>query len=73
LLNKTLATEDVKAREDLVKQMLKMVYDDAMVLPLYYTGPTFAEKSGVNGIDHLTSGTKFWWDPGKVWIAKSAR
>jgi peptide/nickel transport system substrate-binding protein len=72
-LKKTQSAEDVKTREENLRQLLKLVYDEAMVFPFYSTGPTFAEKKGVNGIDHFTSAVKFWWDPGKVWISKSAR
>jgi hypothetical protein len=73
LLDKLLATSDLKSKDELAQQTVKMLYDDVTMICFYVTGPTFVERPGINGIDHHESGIKFWWDPGKVWLDKSVR
>lgn len=68
LLDEALQLEDNSSQEKYAKALVKMAYDEVMIIPLWFTAvPVFVtnavQNDGWNDIDHQ------WWTPWDCWLS----
>lgn len=73
LVTKIMTAEDNNVRDDLTRQLSKLVNDDAMVIPLWSSGQAVFERAGVHGVQFYQDRTRYWWAPNKIWLDKNVQ
>jgi peptide/nickel transport system substrate-binding protein len=70
LLDKISMESDPQKMDALIKQMVNLLNDDAMFLPLYSESTLSLQKTYVHDTGYYANNHMFLWHPGNAWLSK---
>lgn len=71
LLNQAVAAEDLDTRDELIRQAVKLAYDEVIVIPTYEGGIMCVTAKGVHGLYFSHNCTSYYWSAAQVWLDKN--
>ena len=64
-----MSTPDFKTQESTTKALVKMIYDDATIVPLWVTPTIVVKSKSVKDDNHLVVHNNLW-TPENAWLSK---
>jgi ABC-type transport system substrate-binding protein len=61
---------DSAKRIEILKQILKLAYDEVVYIPYQGDAPLVAMNPDLYGFEHHANHMVSFWDPGNCWIGK---
>jgi hypothetical protein len=61
---------DAGKRNEILKDILQVMYDEAICIPYQGDAPLVAIVPEIHGFEHHALHITSFWDPGNVWISK---
>jgi hypothetical protein len=61
---------DDKKRMARLKELLQILYDEALGIPYQGDAPLLARRAGVNGFELHANHTVSHWEPENIWLKK---
>jgi peptide/nickel transport system substrate-binding protein len=68
LVDQALATREMET--DKVQAIIKLLYDDVTVIPLWFGGNAYAVPDYVHDMGWISQGKELYWTPEKGWMSK---
>jgi ABC-type transport system substrate-binding protein len=71
LLDQAVTAEDMDTRDALIRQAVKLAYDEVMVIPTYEGGVMCMTAKGVHGLYLSRTCTPYYWRAAQVWLEEN--